>query len=63
MGRSNKIFDFYQQQLKNRGLDLERVKAGAYLIKRGEKTIFVAKSYGEVRAFILGFDTGVNFQN
>lgn len=63
MGRSTKVFDFYQQQLKNRGLDLERVKAGAYLIKRGEKIIFVAKSYGEVRAFILGFDTGVNFQN
>ena len=63
MGRSTKVFDFYQQQLKNRGLDLERVKAGAYLIKRGEKIIFVAKSYGEVRAFILGFDTGVNFQS
>jgi len=63
MGRSNKIFDFYKQQLTYRGLDLERVKAGAYLIKRGEKIIFVAKSYGEVRAFILGFDTGVNFQS
>jgi len=63
MGRSTKVFDFYKQQLTYRGLDLERVKAGVYLIKRGEKIIFVAKSYGEVRAFILGFDTGVNYQS
>ena len=58
MGRRIEVFNYYKKQLIKRGLDLERLSAGAYLIVKGDKVVFTANTYREVRAFIIGYDLG-----
>lgn len=58
MARPASTFLYYKNELEKRGFEVERVKIGKgfFRIYKGDELIFTARSYGELRAFLIGLD-------
>jgi len=51
---------YYAIALQERGLNFKRERTGAYLVLKGTELVFVANTYRELRAFIIGYDIAQN---